>query len=256
MEKWWLNKKVQRAARIVLYTVLAAEVAVVSSFAYQLRGNKSIQPYIEKNLTRLIEKQEQKMGIKHFGVPKVKYGLPEDIPDIVKIAGAFRGFYTQENDTIYLVTGTLVTPENTWEDLLGNIFNLGETKIADETLYHELGHYYADKLAEMVGLPGDVALSKEEIVPKKIVSEGIAKYFEHKTMGTEYNNLPEYLDDLEGFTSDTDFYYNGGYQLVKPIIDKYGDKGIAYLLIMPPTTQELLHLSRYQKEAMNFLEEH
>ncbi|MBI5065311.1 hypothetical protein HZA97_03665 [Candidatus Woesearchaeota archaeon] len=256
MKRWWLNKKVQRVAKIVLYTVLAAEVAVVSSFGYQLRGNKSIQPYIEKNLTQLIQNQEKVLGIKHFGVPKVEYGLPKDIPNIVKIAGVFRGFYTPENDTIYLVTGTLVTPEHTWEDILGNIFNLGETKVVNDTLYHELGHYYADKLGEMIGIPEDASLSQSEIISTKLVSEGIAEYFEHKTLGTQYDKPPEYLDELEKFTSDTAFFYDGGYQLVKPIIDKYGDKGIAYLMIMLPTTQELIHLSEYQKKAMKFLEEH
>ena len=125
---------------------------------------------------------------------------------------------------------------------------------------HELGHFYADKLNEGLGA-GNWKLNLGNPFTKiirdrfgyKVIGEGIAEYFrikgakqEHKTEEHKWPRYKiEYLDD--------DIPYRIGYQLVKPIIDKHGRRGIEYLISNPPSNEELLHLQTYQRRISETL---
>ncbi len=43
--RWRIGEKLQRAIKITLFTVLAAEIAVVSSFAYQKEAMKFLEEH-------------------------------------------------------------------------------------------------------------------------------------------------------------------------------------------------------------------
>ena len=259
-KKVFMTKKkveqLRKFLKISICSLLGIELALIGSVAYNFQGNKAIKPYVENNLTKIIQKQEEKMGLKHFDMPSVEYDLPKDLPQIIKISPAFVGLYRPEEDKIYLITCIMRTKEFNLENTIAEIANFGFVNDAEEVVYHELGHFYADKLSEYLGWgnwPPKV-VGNDKFVGVKMVSEGIAEYFEHKSTGNEYDKPPEYLLNLEEFKSDNDFFYNGGYQLVKPIIDKHGRIGIAYLIESPPELEDIIDLVKYQKRAIEFLD--
>ena len=49
--------------------------------------------------------------------------------------------------------------------------------------------------------------------------------------------------------------YQGGYHLVKPIIDEFGKEGMVYLMQNSPTKDDLLSLEDYQNKVMKKLYE-
>ncbi len=237
---------------------LTVATGVLGITTYHARGNKAVINHIKKDLNELIEKQEKNIGVTQFGSPKIIFGAPIFRPDVY-------GMYIPESDTIYLFSGNLTTGEKNFENGLAGFVNsiqnfLGEDMPlgdADRTFFHEMGHYYADKLSEEYGLGSwpiyTDDMDDSEIVRFKLVSEGMAEYFEKKSNKNEelYNGGSLKLNDY-GFTNV--FYYNCGYNLVKPIIDRYGDLGMLYLMNNPPQVLDFKDLTNYQTTAMNFLE--
>ena len=69
---------------------------------------------------------------------------------------------------------------------------------------------------------------------RRLISEGVASYFQHKT--NEYSNI--------------------GYKLVKPILDKDFDKGIELLLKNPPEKEDLKDLIKYREKILGKMTPH
>lgn len=248
-----------------IYYVLAYTTITLGRIVYNSRGNKAVKEYIKKNLDKLILKQEEVLGIDQPGHPRIVFGIPKNIFSFWERANPpASGMYFSETDTIYLITGNLTTNEINFENTLANIVNLGFTMDAERTFYHEMGHYYTDKLSEYYNGRNWPIYTKYmtdlEVIRTKLVSEGIATYFDNKTTGDEelYNKgslkMKDFGGEIDNYKSLSHYIYFCGYNLVKPIIDKHGDLGILYLINNPPKAEDLEDLTNYQKKALEFLE--
>ena len=205
-----------------------------------------VRRYVETNLTTLIREQEKKLGI-HYPeqLPIIYYHLPEDKKLTL-------GLYDPETNKIFLQNEQY---KFDWD--AEDVYN---------TLNHELGHYYLDRLSEKLtnnDWPEYTNMTALEKMSVKIVSEGIATYFERKMNGNEDTFTDEkWPRALGGFFSSWDLtpkneiVYDGGYHLVKPIIDQYGEKGIQYLMFNPPKLSEMYSLPLYQQRIIEELSEH
>lgn len=211
------------------------------------------QEYVEKNLGRIMRDQERRVGLAHLGVPNIIFNETR--------IGSDR--YSPENDSIYLYEGLTVHPEPRcpFLDFMGLGTPPSESNVQD-TLEHELGHFYVDQLSERMG-NGSWPKSEEELkgsfanvhnAASSIVGEGIAEYFER-----ENNEKPDDFEDSEWPTEEGkdlfDFHvgrvaYDGGYHLVKPIIDKYGVRGVKYLMTNLPTREDLFALPEYRDRTL------
>ena len=234
-------------------TLYEAVPPLAKEFLLQKR-DPEVQNYVEENLENILEAQEQKMNLTLFFPKKIQYLLPIEETDPNTL-----GLYNNQTDTIYLQSGRLTTPGFNWGDFLALITtrDLEETK---RVLDHELGHFYCDKLSESLGKGSwhSEAVfnhSQKESISIILVAEGIAEYFERIMNGGEDafkdSSWPK---NLNGFYFNQNvLFYDGGYHLVKPIIKKYGEKGIIYLLFKFPNKKELLDLPAYQKKALKEL---
>lgn len=231
-----------------LFSLISADWIVTSNV------NESISPYIKNNLSRIISEQEEKIGIQHFGTPKISRKLPPG-------CWGFLGCYRPKEDTIHLAYGGLITPENNLTNNLANtladVLGRGRNYNVERALNHELGHFYTDKLNESLGkgdwLDFPDRKLKDDRIGTMLIAEGVATYFSKVMDGEEDNfkdsDWPNKLNDFWLFK----VMYGGGHHLVKPIIDKHKKEGIVYLIENPPTVDELKDLPDYQKRALEYL---
>lgn len=136
-------------------------------------------------------------------------------------------------------------------------------------LDHELGHALADQVSRRIGNgiwpPMDEysKFGRYKRYGRRIISEGIAGFFSYsawelrKSKGE--NSLPE-ESDLDYWRSDEaqGAFYDGGYWLVKPILEEFGEKGLGYLMIHPvefPDGNARKAAKEYQKRALAELRE-
>lgn len=249
------------------YKKLGIAILASASLMYpivQSRINHDVQRYTESHLAEIAKEQENKIGIRHFGLPRVLYQSNNHIPFmdrtiISTLNGLFGGAsYNPETDEIFLPKGLRVTPENNLTNKLSNLIYFELPMDTKRVLSHELGHYYCDKLNESRG-KGNLAPQTE--VGETLVSEGIAEYFSYITTGDDVPkfNDSEWPDKPDNFGKSYRYnrhvIYDGGFHLVKPIIDKYGKKGITYLMENPPSEKDLGDVSMYQIKVLKALGE-
>ncbi len=210
-----------------------------------------IQEYVEQNLEKIIKEQEQKIIISYPAErPKIEYIFPREYLSL----GA-SGIYNDKNNTMYLPSGLLTKPEWDWGDLAATFFTFNSTADAKRVVDHELAHFYCDTIKEKV-LGKNYHLLEtsyfiyEERIASQLINEGIAKYFENRMNGEDKKPLrfEEWPTELNGFSNHV--IYNGGYAVVKPVIDQYGEKGIQFLLFNPPTSKELFTPEEYQQRIL------
>lgn len=217
-----------------------------------------IRPYVESNIEQIMRAQEERLGIKYTSMPNLRFPLVDKdtvVPvPLLTIPALAR--YDAESDTIVVYTSASTT--------MDFIFYGDFTKHIKQTLDHELGHFLTDKLSESLGM-GNWKIDEDEpylvAFGEKLIGEGIAMYFEHE-MNPEDIKLESYVwegnvEELSGFiffnNERGNAFYNGGYQLVKPIIDEYGINGIEYLIRNPPVVENLEEIPGYQKEVLEAL---
>ena len=248
-----MNKK-----RFILKTValsaFTAAVYIPASMVTTLhlyqRKDPDIEAYVQENLEQLIQEQEKTLGITYpADRPTIHYTLPEEYK-LVGMLGLYRG----ENDSIYLPSGILTNPKWDFSDFMVTIATFNNTYNVKRSVDHELAHFYCDKVKERVfqnkSPPFSFYFTDEERVSQLLVNEGIAEYVENKMNGEDekpfsFQNWPS---DLTQFTNKD--VYQGGYTIVKPIIDRYGEKGIQFLLFNPPTPKELFTPKLYQERML------
>jgi hypothetical protein len=229
-------------------------------------------------LKRYIDENLPAMGVELRAVTCMDAQLNEDIRykpadmmdsfvnmfGVDHVSGMFipAGEYHSESDTIYLNSNTITTPDE-------NIFNSYKKLIYGDTnalvvLFHEEVHSVLEDRRAQLGL-----VSSEEILDEfksereydkfmaiSYIDEGLASYYEYKYQG----HLPAASSDwyalaahahtkgYSRFRIDVD-KYTVGYGLVKPIVDWFGPLGVDYLLLNPPTPEELNDLRAYQDSA-------
>jgi len=259
----WYQSKIKIAA-VLIGTSLVVNIPQVTRYIV----NNNVKSYVENNLVNIIEAQEKKMGIKHFGIPKISYEIPSS-KRIINGTKTF-GLYDQETDKLYIQLDSTITPEKNLTNFLitkissENLTNFlmtktsrGKTYNIKELLDHELGHFYLDKLDESLG-GGDWPVYSEnenENNRKQLISEGIGEYFD-KTMNNRQDKFKDsdWPKEIEKFWTD-EIIYNGGFHLVKPIIDKYGERGMIYLISNIPSPEDFKDIKKYQDRVLQYLEE-
>lgn len=213
--------------------------------------DSDIEAYTNENLELIIKKQEEKIGITYPAErPAIEYILPEEY----RILGLY-GLYDDREDTIYLPSGILVKPEFNLSDFITTIATFNSTADVKRALDHELAHFYCDKVREKALGKNYPTLQifilfPEERIAYKLINEGIARYFENSLNGEYKRPYPfeKWPTQLEEFSNDV--FYQGGYALVKPVIDQYGEKGIQFLLFNPPTPDELFTPKEYKERML------
>jgi len=200
-----------------------------------------VEEYIKQNLNQIMEAHEKKMGIEFIGKPKIQYSLIEE---------RFEGSYGPSKKLISLPSGLLTHPLPDFGDLIIP-FLVGKKQLtAISVLDHELGHFYCYERSKKLGYNILNNLGSD------VVQEGIAGYFESRTQPNQRSNSnfkdenwPKNMKDFRDYE-----IYQGGFYLVKPVIDKFKKKGIDYLILHPPTPNDLKNLPRYQKKVLHALE--
>ncbi|MDP3698878.1 MAG: hypothetical protein Q8R47_04785 [Nanoarchaeota archaeon] len=218
----------------------AAMVNAISSE----RKEQEVRMYVEINLEQLIQEQEERIGIQYPAQrPVIHYHLPADK------SGNF-GLYDRKTNEIFLQNDRYELPD--WD-----------VETVYDTINHELAHYYLDKLSEKRTNTNWPEYNDRTMLEKlgiKLISEGTATYIERKMNGKEDTFTDaKWPKALGGFFSSwelipkDEIVYSGGFHLVKPIIDRYGEKGIEYLLFNPPKGQEMFNLPLYQQRILEEL---
>lgn len=243
--------------RMIFYGIFIPSASLGLSFftikAIEWKAQSDIRKYVEKNIASLVEEQEQKVGVKQRRIPTFKYTFPERTKEQI-------GHYNEEEDTIDLYADCLLLKDPSLEEDLKKL-TCEDTGNARDIILHELGHAYADALSEeLTGknwpIKRNETTNGEEDFCMRMTSEGIAEYFQRKTTGRDEKIMVDVIHNKEALVLAllkyrTVFYYEGGYQLVKPIIDTYGEMGIAYLITNPPT--RISTLAEYQQQALQDL---
>jgi hypothetical protein len=182
---------------------------------------------LRERLENLIAVQEEKLGMNHFGTPK--------------LVVAMRGYNEpcHQNGEIIL---------EYWDE---------------EYLYHELGHFYLGELCKKLNV--DLSVNNKEITQwfearNQFISEGIATYFGREMTGEEANfNDSEYPKTIGEFLRNKfnfllRLYYGGGYHLFKPILDKFGvEEGCKRIILHLPKKEEMVELPVYRRKILGEL---
>ncbi|KYK26577.1 hypothetical protein AYK26_07390 [Euryarchaeota archaeon SM23-78] len=193
--------------------------------AYEETKELEKKGLLRGRLEKLIRTQEKRLDVKHFGLPRL----------IVTMNIHDKPGY--KNGRIYL---------QYWDE---------------EYLYHELGHFYFDRLCKKLGLgfqtkeyDGKPHITEWWEARNCLINEGIATYFEKEINkgkddfnDIEYpHTIKEFLHNNYGFLQK--LYYNGGYHLVKPILDKFRvEEGCKIITLDLPTREEMINLSEYRE---------
>lgn len=200
----------------------------------------NLREYVNEHLEEIIEEQEEALGIKHFYPrPQTRFELLDQLSTLRGVS--MRVIYTPEDDTI-----TFYSQE---EKIDGDLVK--------ELLLHELGHFYTDKLKESLG-DGNWP-PKTGSCGLRIVAEGIGEYFERKITGKsdtfQDSDWSFFKNIQEGNIIPQRIVYDGGYHLVKSILDSYFSKGMIYLMENPPSNEDVKDILTYQRMVLKALEE-
>lgn len=249
-----MNKK-RFIVNLVKKSAYGASLFVSTSIATRLylyqNKDPEIEEYVQKNIEQIIKEQESKLGMTY---PKERPAIYYTLPEQYRFGGIV-GLYYPEKDTIRLASGILIKPERDFSDVIATIATFNKTESAKRTVDHELAHFYCDKLKEKAFRNYSIfelyfLLLPEERMGQRLIDEGIAKYVENRMNGEieEPLSFQDWPSDILQFTNKE--IYRGGYTIVKPIIDQYGEKGIQFLLFNPPTPKELFAPKKYQERIL------
>lgn len=265
-----MNRSFKWASRICFGTSICALASIPMREYFRdyvkKRSDPEVLEYARDNLETRMQEIEEKLKIKFRGKPP---GINELTNEDEEKDNS--GSYDKYTNQIYIHTGLLKIPGWNFKRVVAQVATLGYLEDVNLTLDHELGHFYQDSLNESLGLGNwsnfIVRPTKTKVISIKLISEGTAEYFEMKMSGEEDNftdeDWPENLEDfiimdgsLVGLPIEWNNHviYKGGYHLVKPIIDKHGEKGIKYIIFNTPREEEILELPSYQQRILQELD--
>ncbi len=248
-------------------------IAAISGFSinlgYGIGVNRPLQRYVNQNLNSVMSSHFNDIG----GISKPQIGfIVRDTPITSKEPVHILGAYEPDDRLILLPSDALISPETNLENLIIKMLRGKRASNVRETLKHELGHHAANEISQRFGngiWPQREVYTHGNIMQyirdanfiNRLISEGIATYFERKGGEEQANfNYEEWkglLKQDRRWIGEREkpyyVFYEGGYATVKPIIDKFGQYGILYLIRNPPTEEELQDVKKYQDEALKNL---
>ena len=215
--------------------------SIFSLFTYML----IIKPSVNSNVSDIISRQEESIGIKHIGKPNI---LLKFLPREFDFSTFSRATYNPKNDEIKIYLLSWLWDPVPYDELVG----------------HELGHFYIKKRMEGVGfyqllrkLVRPYSIGNLAACRRAIVNEGVSEYFRLKTVddrviiaGTIHAEIRTECPSL-----DMSIGYIEAYQVVKSIIDAHGESAIDYMLLYPPTRFDQESVASYQEQALRELKE-
>lgn len=155
--------------------------------------------------------------------PKLYFG----IPDYIQNQSSFGACYNLSDGSIW------VTPAYKNESLHEAYNSIDH--IVTRLIDHELVHMYANQMSLRILKriwPDTILLTTSENFCRNMLSEGVAVYYTNLARGDTANSiewLPTSSSDIIWLDSKS-IIYQGGYYLVKPILDKFGERGLLYII--------------------------
>lgn len=254
-----LSNKNHKRLRNTAFALLlwGAVGAPVSQYACKRVENNAVKNYAQNNLVAIILEQEKRLGIKHKNIPKLQFGLHASYAGtVVDYRTIVYGSYDYKTRTINLTTGMLTLPEaHLLKKYLAKVLTINRVVLQDvkSTLDHELAHSYVHSIKKQKTFQDWPILSPSySELCELLVDEGIATYFEKELNGGSPDfNENEFKEDVKNWGVRT--IYDGGYTLFKPIIDKHRERGIAKIILDPPTELDLFNLPAYRQRILEEL---
>lgn len=180
----------------------------------QYTNSKKAQDYLQNNIARITQEQRDDFNLSDVGIPKLKFKLPKGKRFLEGLENY--GMYVPgESEMLYFPTQFATSPEPSITKSIVKFLAPGFThEIKDSIVKHELGHRFADKIAQ----------KNSEIWP----------YYSPSNGPDRYHILPllseGIAESLSGGNNKQGRLYIGGHKIVNPIIKKFGEKGIEYLV--------------------------
>lgn len=250
-------------------SALASFLAVASVPSIRATAHKLIredaQTYATAEAPKIADSLYSKFGIR-MSVPLIKSG------DLREKEGA-SGLYEDSTNTIF------------YDNHLRPVFNskldkllLDSTRLTDdnlrEVLIHEMTHAYTDHLSKQLtgkkwpktddlqgGLEG-MGSNFSKAYARRMISEGISEYITTQFYPQHMNRLGKswhegelfLVNRFEAFFGPGDNRrtpYLGGYEIVRPILDKFGVKeGISLIIQNTPDIGWLPYLSEWRDSVV------
>jgi hypothetical protein len=210
-----------------------------------------ISPTVNSNVSDIISKQEESIGIKHIGKPNI---ILEFLPPEFSFFTIWRAAYNRKTDEIIIYLSSWLLDPVPYDELVG----------------HELGHYYIKK--RMEGFPNvknknivdftrrlrrPIFRGNQSVCSRSILKEGISEYFKFKAVADHVIIARTIHADIRTKcpSHDRPIGYIEAYQAVKSIIDAHGESAIDYLWLYPPTRFDRESIASYQELALRELKE-
>ncbi|HLC76722.1 MAG TPA: hypothetical protein VJH04_00805 [archaeon] len=192
----------RRLSTAIIWITAVAGLSYSEYVGHRVRNNRPLVEYVAANKHGLMAQQEKELGIKFNGEPNIQYFSKRDIPGT---------YYDGETNTLWIDVNDTVSPRNTPECIITRLLK-PKADGADETIYHEMGHFYLRQLRMKNGI-AQPRTDSEKFHAQR-VEEGVAEYFERR------------MTKFDGFEP----FRSGQWHMVKPIIDQYGERGMAFLI--------------------------
>ena len=246
------------------FRLIFAILALAFSFSAFAAGTEKTAPLAKTPLRLAAEHRmdylEKRHGIKfdREALKDIRFGIPEghEQTNQAEYDQNVQVIYVNTNFLAIFVKARILFGDSSFR---GNPkFYKKETAQFMSLLDHELGHALADQIARRAGKTMWPVLCCGE----RVISEGIAEFFECEKPEPEVKSGDDYFP-AEGRVNFWDSNAGkrairvGGHWLVRPILEKYGGKGIEYLVTHkfdPPENGNMREAAKeYQKKALEEL---
>jgi hypothetical protein len=252
-----------------------------------IAGFQLLNPQIQEIPQSQIDKDSERKKIeytisKKYGLDTLKNLNFEVLSEDTQLG--FSAIYSPWSDSLKL---------NYYGIMRGCVKNyLNLDSLLSRIINHEKTHYRVDKMQEKLGLKSEVEnrysreileeyldklnISEREqgssrfsfqnfvstnhedltnTILDKIVNEGIAKYYENPGSKPVFTVWPMSIKDIKNSDEYNMQVYDAGWNLMRPIISTYGEKGIEYVLKNMPKYDDFSDLEAYQKKILKELGE-
>jgi hypothetical protein len=244
--------------RKYLGTILLGTVAGVVSLGIfgGLRCSKqdkaNLEQFVQVETPSVVKELENEFCLKFDGLPKF---------DVIYEFNLKGGSYDNRTNTITINSKNTNYPGEHYINRFFQSLSGVQTGDFNEIMRHELGHYFHNRCKKKFSIPTSIAdfpeKTKSDHFIDDVISEGIATYFQKGKNVTITFNDNDWPEDITKYFNNrkicTSILYSGGISIVKPIIDRFGEKGIDYLTKYPPRFKSLRELPGYRDKVIKEL---